>query len=140
MREILFRGKICETCKYQWEWLIGYYAVDNGKPIIAIPEKNGLNGFCCDPETIGQYTGLTDKNGVKIFEGDIVNVFYNPNYIGVSKDRVGNFIVVFHDSCFMKRKITKPMSDDAGLYHFIHSDEFEVIGNIYDNPELLGGM
>lgn len=89
-------------------------------------------------ESIGEYTGITDKNGVRIFEGDIVNVFYNPNYIGISKDRVGNFIVVFHDGCFMKRKITKPMSDDAGLYHFIQSDEFEVIGNIYDNPELMG--
>ena len=90
-----------------------------------------------NPESIGEFTGLTDKNGTRVFENDIVTVYYNPKYVGVSKDRVGNFAVVFHDGCFMKRKITNPMSGDAGLYHFIQSDEFEVIGNIYDNPELL---
>lgn len=130
MREILFRGKR----KGNDFWIQGDLVRKNNICYIyiaGIPRE-------VIAESIGEYTGITDKNGVRIFEGDIVNVFYNPNYIGISKDRVGNFIVVFHDGCFMKRKITKPMSDDAGLYHFIQSDEFEVIGNIYDNPELMG--
>lgn len=125
MREILFRGKICETCTYQGQWLIGYYAVDNGKPIIAIPEKNGLNGFCCDPETIGQYTGIKDKSGKKVFEHDIVKA-YNPlaeisTIIGVVEYFDGTFYIYNTDFC--------------SCYLWMNY-EVEVIGNIFDNPEL----
>lgn len=142
MREILFRGQCCTDGK----WVEGYLGIEVPDELVIQQfsfdeyfKSNCIDQYSVKPETVGQYTGLCDSNGRKIFEGDIVTVFYNPNYIGVSKDRVGNFIVVFHDACFMKRKITKPMSGDAGLYHFIQSDEFKVIGNIYDNPELLGG-
>ena len=152
MREILFRGKDLQE---QNGWLYGYFYKsdinkrerESGKAtliftpncdtFIYCPEYH--NSWMVKAETVGQYTGLCDKNGTRVFENDIVTVYYNPKYVGVSKDRVGNFAVVFHDGCFMKRKITNPMSGDAGLYHFIQSDEFEVIGNIYDNPELLEG-
>ena len=139
MREILFRGKMPVESKWAYGSLISEANVFDKRLVLTHIYDKDCNEILVDPKTVGQYTGLCDRNGRKIFEGDIVTVFYNPNYIGVSKDRVGNFIVVFHDACFMKRKITKPMSDDAGLYHFIQSDEFKVIGNIYDNPELLGG-
>lgn len=86
------------------------------------------------PETIGQFIGLTDKNGKKIFEGDIVDVLYDANYAGVAAERIGKFEVVFDRGCFMKRK-----KDGFGLFHFIASDVHTVIGNIHDNPELLKG-
>ena len=128
MREILFRGR--GNTKYNdGEW---YYGVP-------IRDFEGDWQICTDnskrtviPETIGQYTGLADKNGTKIFEGDIVDVLYDVNYIGVAAERIGVFEVAFHNGCFMKQK--------GGVrYHFIPSDKCTVIGNIYDNPELLGG-
>lgn len=84
------------------------------------------------PETIGQYTGLKDKNGTKIFEGDVIAL----DYIGKNVGVIGKGAVVFEKGRF-------------GLiwgWHkeFVHIDgfantTFEVIGNIHDNPELIGG-
>ena len=125
MREILFRGKIIEPCKYQGQWLEGFYAVENGKPFIAIPKENGLNGFYCDPETIGQYTDIKDKSGKKVFEHDIVKA-YDPldeiSFIGVVKYFDGSFYICDTEFC---------------SYYRWMDYEVEVIGNIYDNPELL---
>lgn len=72
MREILFRGKCNEIGKYNGQWIEGFYAVDDGKPLIAHSTNNGLNGYFCEPGSIGEYTGMQDKNNRKIFEGDIV--------------------------------------------------------------------
>ena len=74
---------------------------------------------------------MTDKNGKKIFEGDVVDVEYDIQYVGVGAERIGLFVVVFDDGCFMKQR------QSGGLYHFIPSDKCNVIGNIYDNPELM---
>lgn len=111
MREILFRGKR----KDNGEWIEGYN--------LKIDEVA--------PETVGQFTGLIDKNGRHIFEGDIVDVEYDIAYVGVAAERIGLFVVVFNYGCFMKQK------KDGGLFHFIPSDKCKVVGNIHDNPELL---
>jgi len=138
MREILFRGKRIDN----GEWVEGYYykakyyrTDEELCDYITIPYIEQCNlpnsHYIINPSTVGQYTGLKDKNGTKIFEGDIVDVLYDVNYIGVATERIGVFEVV-HNGCFMGQK--------GGVrYHFIPSDECTVIGNIYDNPELLGG-
>ena len=134
MREILFRGK--RTSNGEWEygdlWRHPY-----GKPDICIAnpinDDGCMGGRTVDPETVGQFTGLTDKKGKRIFEGDIVDVEYDIQYVGVAAERIGLFVVVFDDGCFMKQK------KDGGLFHFIPSDKCEVVGNIHDNPELMEG-
>lgn len=132
MREIKFRGKRTDN----GEWVYGNLVRGCDEKYAYIVEFGNKevcrNYVDVNPETVGQYTGLKDKNGTKIFEGDIVDVLYDVKYIGVAAERIGVFEVVFHNGCFMKQK--------GGVrYHFIPSDKCTVIGNIYDNPELLGG-
>ena len=125
MKEILFRGKSKES----GEWVYG--------DLVRIKDGDKVGWYIYGkseviPETVGQFTGLSDKNGKRIFEGDIVDVEYNINYIGVAAERIGAFEVVYNDGCFMKR-------NKSGLYHFIPSDKCKVIGNVHDNPDLMRG-
>lgn len=127
MREILFRGKQIS----EGEWVEGYLGIEvNNSPVIQWCEFDENYGVDCVeesaviPETIGQYTGLTDKNGRKIFEGDIVggyDAYCNKTVEG---------IVCFDDGSFYVR-------DANCLSYFRWMDyELKVIGNIYDDPEL----
>ena len=143
MREILFKGKR----KDNGEWVEGdlFHNDNTNYPMTLIgslilsrnkyTDEIDIDGYCLievDPETVCQYTGLKDRNGKKIFEGDIVDTVYDIEYIGVAAKRIGKSVVKFHKGCFMKDKI-----GEAGLFHFIASDKEKVIGNIFDNPELL---
>lgn len=129
MREILFRGKRVDN----GEWVYGWYAplVCNYKTIIPyIRNKNGTDKEVI-PETVGQYTGLTDKNGKKIFEGDIVE--FTDKYTG----KKGRAEIVFeyfkwkYSGCYYGgNPIVWLCIDDTSV-------EFEVIGNIHDNGEIL---
>ncbi|MEE0186325.1 MAG: YopX family protein, partial [Oscillospiraceae bacterium] len=87
------------------------------------------NLFCVIPETVGQYTGLNDKNNVKIFDGDIVTV-ENPN---ISDDEYG--IVKFDNDGAMFIVEFDTFTVDFG--NNIDGNQCEIIGNIFDNPELL---
>ena len=133
MREILFRGKTANG-----KWVQGSLQIEYGWRIIE--GKRQIDHRICDlnnkcdnviPETVGQYTGLTDKNGTKIFEGDILEF----------SDR---FVVVFWhthlgcwDSNFLKFTNTENGRDNMSPLNWGYKSK--VIGNIHDNPELLKG-
>lgn len=122
MREILFRGKSEDND--QWEE--GFYSgnhVRYGSGISVI--ENDWDDYTVDPETVGQFTGLTDKNGKKIFEDDIV------------KTRHGVRRIIFEYGCFCAWKPNTELT--ANLRGYVHEldGNIEVIGNIHDNPELL---
>lgn len=123
MREILFRGKRVDN----GEWVYGYYTLYGQSRGLHPAIITGTEAGCVipafiDPETRGEYTGLTDKNGVKIFEGDILYDEYNECNCLITFDE-GSFCTVEDNVC-----------------HSVWSCDmtaFEVIGNIHDNPELL---
>jgi uncharacterized phage protein (TIGR01671 family) len=119
-REILFRGKRVDSS----EWFEGSYWLSRSavRETTYITDGYG-NLFCVIPETVGQYTGLNDKNGVKIFEGDIL------------KFRSGIYSVEWDNehSKFLQR--------DGQFSRELHIwiAKSEIVGNIHDNPELLKG-
>ena len=143
MREVLFRGKRTDN----GEWAYGYYA--HRPTAVCIGESNPSCIYvpACDPddnsefievipETVGQYTGLTDKNGVKIFEGDIVRYGTNTN----RADNEEIYEVVFETrggSGYFGIRISEIETWQFCLE--VPAKLMEVIGNIHDNPELLGG-
>ena len=125
MREILFRGKD----PVSGEWYYGYYVKRNdGDRGSLILEDYYLESYeIVKQETVGQYTGVKDKRGVKIFEDDIVkvyDVYCNETVVGV---------VEFCDGSF------RICDTDFTSYYRWMDYEVEVIGNIYDNPELMNG-
>ena len=123
MREILFRGKRADNEK----WVIGYLS---SKHTITITTPCGHTDeivICAD--TVGQFTGLTDKNGKRIFEGDIAKVLQ-----GKDKDIA---YVGFENGAFMLYPKTGNIYERT-LWEYWYNDwDVEVIGNITDNPELL---
>lgn len=131
MREILFRGKDVIS----GEWVYGDLAqekhTDNS---IKCAIVQTLSTYEVTPSTVGQYTGLVDKNGKRIFEGDILKVYYygKSKIFGVVKFDESRFFI---DDDFMRDdiKAKAPMTEMFSRY------EFEVVGNIYDNPDLLKG-
>ena len=119
-REILFRGKVFGSST----WVEGYFIRDWDMCYIY---WSGIKKQVY-PETVGQFTGLTDKNGVKIFEGDIcTHRFKRPWSTEMHKSEV-----VWNQAycCYYL--------NDGVSNHRMHDDmEYEVIGNIHANPELL---
>lgn len=116
-REILFRGK--RDPHYGKGWCYGVpYTDHEGDCIIATHNSK----MVVIEKTVGQFTGLTDKNGVKIFEGDILEA-----------ESGNRGYVIFINGAFMKSCNSKDMP------FLIASDVNAVIGNIHDNPEMLKG-
>lgn len=131
-REILFRGK--PMFRESNEFVYGYYKHGNIAGvetdfILPLPEyKNEINEVAVCPSTVGQYTGLTDRNGVKIFEGDIVVWDYNaPDIDGTTHTTPEP--VEWND------KFCGFANDDGVRY----DNECRIIGNVHDTPELLKG-
>lgn len=139
MREILFRAKIKDTD----EWVEGYYAMMGKENLIrhyivqncaltglfSDPEENMyFNDVEIDPETLCQYTGLKDKNGNRIWENDIVR-------LGEDEDLLIKWSERYAGWCLQQNKWM--------FEHFfgetVDEGTCEVVGNIFDNPELLKG-
>lgn len=120
MREILFRGKRIDN----GEWVEGDFLAPVFEGISWILPRGEREEVKVDPSTVGQYTGLCDKNGKKIFEGDIVEVNHDA-YPGARGK------VFFKNGSFMLEKVSEVLS----LYGFL--PWCNVIGNCHDNPELL---
>lgn len=122
-REILFRGKHIHAMDsnehLNGTWVYGYLSDEN-----YIYGKSLEGEFLIDENTICQYTGLTDKNGKKIFENDIVQVGW---YNGTVEYEDGCFVIKWNNIKFLRK--------DLG--YWANLDGFQTIGNIYDNPELL---
>ncbi|MBQ6929018.1 MAG: hypothetical protein IJN27_01760 [Oscillospiraceae bacterium] len=134
MREILFRGKT-EDGKWEYGYPYEIYRNCHTRKVIARPPDAFGKGKYTEiiDETLSQFTGLTDKNGTKIFEGDIL------------KDNWGKiYKVIFStQSCSFMVECTKaPNEYEIGRYRIGKAwcDTIEVIGNIHDNPDLIGGV
>ena len=144
MREILFRGKALSSGM----WVCGGHVkgpeISGGHSYIVRYHTGGVNWHRVDPATVGQYTGLTDKNGKRIFEGDVFSYgFEEVAAIGVVRfgeysfgshfdmNNVG-FYVEWHPRAMYYR-------NDLGFWMKQRQADIEFIGNIHDNPELLKG-
>lgn len=121
-REILFRG-----INFQKEWVYGdlFHSYANDDIAIAYYREGSKTPIfdAIFPESFGQYTGLTDKNGVKIFEGDIISLG-DPNI---------KYLTMWRNAGFAAKQIGA--SSYIGLTYWV--SDIEVLGNIIDNPELM---
>ena len=130
MRELKSRGKRIDN----GEWVCGdlWQPIrDNQKCAFILRQDNKYE---VDPATVGQYTGLKDKAGVEIYEGDILEYFQYSQICSKCAHRDKNMNKVVFNSLgatLMGYRIIDPQSDIS---------ELEVIGNIHDNPELLKGV
>lgn len=132
-REIKFRGKL----EYNGKWIYGdLLQYENGDVAIF---RDKLSSFGCEctemskrdrviPDTIGQYTGLKDKNGVKIFEGDIVTG-QNCRFVVKYDEQQAEFVAV---NSTLPKGFGLPMSKT-----WINETKKIICGNIHDNPELI---
>ena len=121
MREILFRGKRADNGK----WTYGYLFCIWERTYLCWGVTNNVpNMKEVIPETVGQFTGLTDKNGVKIFEGDIVREYGGESCQGYYE---------------IDNVLTVKIPDTLINFEMSYDCEYKIIGNIYDNPELMKG-
>lgn len=126
MREILFRGQT--FCKSKGNaWYKGSLVTESegAKIVYDTTDEDGWEYVIS--ETVGQYTGLNDKNGNKIFEGDIVDILTENEEIGVVVYESGGYIVISNGFC-------------VDFINNIRGIDIEIIGNIHDNPELTRGV
>ena len=132
MREVLYRGLAVGGAGWQY----GYYFEYKCPPVWVCSEGkehrtyrhwigDAEHGMQCpiDKETLGQWTGLLDKNGKRVFEGDIVRDWFGSIYPVKYKEKIGAFVADGSDM-------------GCGLF-WVQGTGYEIIGNIHDNPELV---
>ena len=150
MREILFRGKLANG-----KWAYGNLDIGYNGVCIITPDRTLLGCYGqVDPETVGQYTGLVDKNGGKIFEGDIVKCkhYYDDYDLTFEGHKIrnaygkeiekGSELYTYWRNYEVRmgdgRWVIRNGSDGHDVkQNYIQNHSVEVIGNIHDNPELV---
>ena len=155
MREILFRGKQ----KSNGNWVHGDLSYHrDGRVFIRCWDRldfdPAYNAYEVNPETVGQFTGLTDKNGKKIFEGDVFEFpdeifesYYTSCGTEYNSWEIKNYGVVGYNEDYGRYDFVQYKFDNNAVETDLHENKYlefadfvnvlEVIGNIYDNPELL---
>lgn len=130
MRTIKFRGKRLDN----GEWAYGSLLQGESQSVIATIKSNSINVHDCfevDPDSVGQFTGLSDRNGKEIYEGDIV------------RDNKGAVDVITYDSLAFNLCVAYASSLNGVCATFFGDNnplkDLEVIGNIHDTPGLLNG-
>ena len=144
MRNIIFRGK---RINRNGEWGYGDLRRFGGNTwIFPLNRDAAYDADMVDPETVGQYTGITDKNDKKIFEGDIVAFTFHSDLaehacLEERPEITENHVILFHDGSFWMKRIVVPDSLTAQLYgerivlESLWKHRIEVIGNIHDMPD-----
>jgi len=138
----LYRGKR----KDNGEWVQGFYISHLAAAHYIIPCRMGGyvamdNSFYVhkwydvDPDTVGECTGLTDKNGKLIFEGDVVEGHCHSRW----SHRLQRCVVAYSRDGFEARNHLDGLDSEYYTYRVLFSKDVSVIGNVHDNPELLGG-
>ena len=158
MRDNLFRGRLTERFAdapkmrpdlvergiIKGGFVYGSLVADDKRCFICIAAFAGNQSYVnnayatmfeVDPETVGQYTGLTDKNGVKIFEGDIIEGHCHSRW----NHELKKCVIAYDKDHFEARHYINNADNDYYTYKTLFSKDVVVIGNIYDSPELLEG-
>lgn len=146
MREILFRAKAINRIKGReyrthyknGDWVFGlvskpYYDFNGYIQNAEMTNTDGVEGIEVDHETLGQYTGLTDKNGVRIFEGDVIQCERGVGTVmyqrGSGDNFMNGFIILWATEYYLRQE----------LGFWATQRDITIIGNIYDNPEQAEG-
>lgn len=134
MREILFRGKRLDN----GEWVKGGIYIDDPQAGIMTTDTTPFNVAIIDevdPATVGQYTGLTDKHGVRVFEGDRISAKYPLSqgyYFGTSAQPAA-FEIKYGDGCLAAH------NDQDQRFFLWELKDVELIDGVHDNPEMMDG-
>ena len=140
MREILFRAKSEDNYPYPSRWKYGAPVEDSYESCYMMITSKGFVEI--KKETVGEFTGLTDKNGVRIFEGDIIRYIRKSGVPIIGVVVYGDYSfppedMPFHRGFYIEWTREPTLRQELGFWAMRRAAE--VIGNVYDNPELVGG-
>ena len=131
MREIIFRGKRIDTGEWVYGNFVLYEHMGEVKHIIVTDwAQVYVNSHFVIPETVGQDTGLKDKNGKEIYEGDIIE----KTYYSYHQPECSELFEIKYEGLSFHFEHIK-----GSTFHLPFTEDIEIIGNIHDNPELVEG-